>query len=130
MTIAQTDDPIRWEACHPEDDLGAGGPFGARNDSSADALHPSMSLRGERSPTWQSSGEEVFFDGKIATLKTDSGQAAPSGLAMTLPGKDCHPEDDLRAGGPFGARNGSSADALHPSMSLRGGREADVAIFR
>jgi hypothetical protein len=45
---------------------------------------------------WQSLGEQAFFDGKIATLKTTSGQA------------------------PLRARNDSSADALRPSPSLRG----------
>jgi hypothetical protein len=47
---------LRWKDCHPEDELRASGPFRARNDVAL---------------------------AKIATLKTSSGQAPMTGLAMT-----------------------------------------------
>jgi hypothetical protein len=91
VAIFRTGRSLRWKDCHPENESRASAPDGARDDSSADAHFPLPSLRGARRATWQSLGEQAFFDGKIATLKTNSGQAALSGLAMTLPWERLRP---------------------------------------
>jgi hypothetical protein len=50
---------------------GTQAPAGAWQDGILPHSHCEEAAR----PTWQSLGEQVFFDGKIATLKTTSGQA-------------------------------------------------------